>query len=315
MRPDNRGHRPPTTIQQPMKSPNNNMNVGKYVSEKIAQAMADNQSSDPSTGQWSAGKPRYSSEARDRELAQERAGSYKPQAHMLNSAAALTQQSHQQLHLQPHQQTHPQHHGHPNTHQSGGRHHDLDPRQRSPRGSTEEVHGAVSPRSGHHHRDYREKYTPYTIDTQGRQKYIAQPPGMPTQHQSKAEEEHLLFLQQQQASPHSLATAAGYHQHRQHHMGQQPVSQSMISAAHFSNSKSTVKSGSTVGVPTQAVNVGLQPAMMPVYASTAPTMPHAPNTTAQPPPTAHLTPSHVPRENEPSPLIVSKYDCLSDDDA
>ena len=72
-----------------------------------------------------------------------------------------------------------------------------------------------------------------------------------------------------------------------------------------------------IGVAGSSVGVGLQPAMMqaPVYASTAPVMPHAISPAAQPqPPASHLSRSHVLRENEPSPLLSANYDCLSDDD-
>ena len=135
--------------------------MDNYVRNKIAEVLAG---SEPTNGpsrqhneinetNWTSDKSRsYSADARDREWAQERAGSYLPTAHLAKTTLPSAVNVRQGVQ-----------HGH----------HEVDTRQRSPRGSIEEPHGTgsgISPRSIQHHRgtDYRDYNSPRSYIVAGR---------------------------------------------------------------------------------------------------------------------------------------------------
>ena len=129
-------------------------NVDNYVRNKIAEVLAGSESTNSTARPhndvneqpgWVDKGRSYTD--RDREWAQERAGSYLPNTHLAKTTLPSA--------VNPSRPAGPPH-----------GHHDVDPRQRSPRGSTEEPpHGGgsgISPRAMQHHRgaEYRDYHSP-----------------------------------------------------------------------------------------------------------------------------------------------------------
>ena len=149
-------------------------NVDNYVRNKIAEVLADSDATNvvrshndsAEQGSWNDKSRVYNNDNGDREWAQSRAGSYLPNTHLAKTTSS-TGKTTIPAGLS---------HGHQ----------DVDGRQRSPRGSTEEPHSShstgsgISPRSIHHHRgsDSRDYHNPRSFISAGIHRIPIFPPGL-----------------------------------------------------------------------------------------------------------------------------------------